>query len=68
MFDPLVITVIVCFCANSLMAEGGRAVWAFARDGGLPFSGVLRKVEQRKKVPVFAILFTMVVQMAFNSI
>lgn len=26
------ITVIVIFCANSLMAEGGRAVWAFARD------------------------------------
>ncbi|KAF2104499.1 GABA permease [Rhizodiscina lignyota] len=62
------ITVIVIFCANSLMAEGGRAVWAFARDGGLPFSSILKKVEKKRQVPVYAILFTMVVQMAFNSI
>jgi choline transport protein len=62
------IVVIVLFCANSLMAEGGRAVWAFARDGGLPFSGTLRKVEKRRKVPVNAVLVTLGTQMAFNSI
>ena len=62
------ITVIVLVCANSLMAEGSRSVFAFARDRGLPFSTVLSKVESKKRVPIYAILLSFVVQMAFNSI
>jgi choline transport protein len=62
------ITVIVLFCANSLMAEGSRSVFAFARDKGLPFSAWLSKVESRRRIPLFAILATAVVQIAFNSI
>jgi choline transport protein len=62
------IVVIVLVCANSLMAEGSRSVFAFARDRGLPFSGVLSKVEAKKQVPVNAILLTAIVQIAFNSI
>lgn len=62
------ISVIVLVCANSLMAEGSRAVYAFARDHGLPFSQTLSKVSDSKKVPVHAIMLTCVVQMAFNSI
>jgi amino acid transporter len=62
------ITVIVIVCANSLMAEGSRAVFAFARDRGLPFSSVFSRVESKSKVPVYAILLTTVVQIAFNSI
>jgi len=62
------IAVIVLFCANSLMAEGSRAVFAFARDRGLPFSGLLSKVEKRRQIPVYAVLLTLVVQIAFNSI
>ncbi|KAF2803345.1 GABA permease [Mytilinidion resinicola] len=62
------IAVIVLFCANSLMAEGSRAVYAFARDRGLPFSSILSKVEKKRQVPVFAILFTCLIQIAFNSI
>lgn len=62
------ITVIVLVCANSLMAEGSRSVFAFARDRGLPFSTLLSKVESKKKVPIYAILLTFVVQLAFNSI
>ncbi|OCK85268.1 GABA permease [Lepidopterella palustris CBS 459.81] len=62
------IAVIVLFCANSLMAEGSRAVYAFARDRGLPFSGLFSKVEKKRHVPVYAILLTCVVQIAFNSI
>ena len=50
------------------MAEGSRAVFAFARDRGLPFSGLLSKVEKRRQIPVYAILLTLVVQIAFNSI
>jgi len=62
------IVVIALVCANSLMAEGSRAVYAFARDHGLPFSQTLSKVSEKKQVPVFAILLTCVVQMTFNSI
>lgn len=61
------IAVIATVCANSLMAEGSRAVYAFARDNGLPFSETLSKVSSRS-VPVYAVILTAVVQMAFNSI
>lgn len=61
------ISIIAIVCANSLMAEGSRAVYAFARDNGLPFSEVLSKVSSRS-VPVYAVLLTAIVQMAFNSI
>ncbi|KAF1915841.1 GABA permease [Ampelomyces quisqualis] len=61
------ITVIAIFSANSLMAEGSRAVYAFARDNGLPFSAQISKVSSRS-VPVNAVILTAVVQMAFNSI
>ena len=61
------ISVICLVASNSLMAEGSRSVYAFARDQGLPFSDLLSKVSSRR-VPVYAILLTGVVQMAFNSI
>lgn len=61
------IAIICVVCSNSLMAEGSRAVYAFSRDNGLPFSNVLSKVSSRS-VPVNALILTMVVQMAFNSI
>jgi len=61
------IAIIATVCANSLMAEGSRAVYAFSRDNGLPFSNVLSKVSSRS-VPVNAVILTAVVQMAFNSI
>ncbi|KAF2264196.1 GABA permease [Lojkania enalia] len=62
------IAVIALVCANSLMAEGSRAVFAFARDHGLPFSGTISKVSKSKQVPIYAILVTALVQAAFNSI
>ena len=55
-------------CANALTAEGGRAVYAFARDRGLPFSDIWSKVDAKKQVPVFAILLTTLVQLALDSI
>ncbi|KAF2714377.1 GABA permease [Pleomassaria siparia CBS 279.74] len=61
------ISVIVLVAANSLMAEGSRAVFAFARDNGLPFSGIFSKVSANKS-PINAVILTAVVQMAFNSI
>ncbi|KAL1627754.1 hypothetical protein SLS54_002020 [Diplodia seriata] len=62
------ITVIGLVCANSLVAEGGRAVYAFARDGGLPCAGALGRVHDKLHVPVAAIVLTGVTQAAFDSI
>ncbi|KAI7526194.1 putative GABA permease, partial [Hortaea werneckii] len=54
--------------SNALTAEGGRAVYAFARDHGLPFSGILSRVEKKKQIPVYALCLTVLVQIALNSI
>lgn len=62
------ISVIVIVAGLNLLVEGSRAVYAFARDHGLPFSRLFSKVESKRKVPVNAVLLTMVVQLALNSI
>ena len=62
------IAVIATVCALFLMAEGSRALYAFARDHGLPFSKIWRKVDGKRQVPVFAVLLACLVQMALNSI
>ena len=64
----VIIIVIVIGAGNGLTAEGGRAVYAFARDHGLPFSNVWSKVDKRKQVPVIALCLTVLVQIAMNSI
>ena len=67
-FLSSMIVVIVLVCANALMAEGSRSLYAFARDQGLPFSKVFSKVDSDLKVPIYAILLACVVQFALNSI
>ncbi|KAL4804285.1 GABA permease [Aspergillus unguis] len=67
-FMASMIAVIVLVCAVSLLAEGSRSLFAFARDNGLPFSGVLSKVMGKRHIPLYAILATVLVQVAFNSI
>ena len=67
-FLSSLIVVIVLGSANSLLAEGSRSLFAFARDRGLPFSHVFSKVEPRKQIPVAAILLACGVQMVLNSI
>jgi choline transport protein len=62
------IVIIDIACANALLAEGSRSLYAFARDRGLPFSSAISKIEPKHQVPVVAILLGTVVQMAFNSI
>ncbi|EAW11652.1 putative GABA permease [Aspergillus clavatus NRRL 1] len=62
------IAVIVLVAGNNLLAEGSRAVYAFARDHGLPFSETLAKVHPTRHVPVNAILLTLAVQLALDAI
>ncbi|KAL1967170.1 hypothetical protein VTN77DRAFT_3461 [Rasamsonia byssochlamydoides] len=67
-FLASMVAVIVITAGNSLLAEGSRAVYAFARDNGLPFSKALSKVESKRHVPVNAVLLTLVVQLALDAI
>ncbi|CAI7571281.1 unnamed protein product [Penicillium manginii] len=62
------IAVIVIVAGNNILAEGSRSVYAFARDNGLPFSTFFSKVESKSQVPVNAVLLTLVVQLALDSI
>ncbi|KAI5860925.1 amino acid/polyamine transporter I [Durotheca rogersii] len=48
----------VTFAATLLMTTSSRMSYAFARDGGLPFSGVLARVHGRLDVPLNALLWT----------
>lgn len=64
-----VLFIVICLGAgNALTAEGGRAVFAFARDRGLPFSDVWSQVEKKRFVPVYALCLTVAVQLALDSI
>lgn len=67
-FMVSMIVVIMFVSTISLVADGSRSLYAFARDQGLPFSGTLSKVDRKKHIPIYAIVVTVVVQMAFNSI
>lgn len=67
-FLAFLITVIVMFAANSLMAEGSRSIYAFARDNGLPFSNIFSRVNKKSSVPIYAILLCTLVQVILNSI
>ncbi len=67
-FLSSLIVVIVLVCANALIAEGSRSLFAFARDHGLPFSELFATVESKRQVPVYAILLACAVQLALNSI
>jgi len=58
--DVLVIGLIVAnyLCALAALTSTSRMVYAFARDNGLPFSGVLKAVSPRYRTPVPAIWCT----------
>ena len=51
-----------------LCAQSSRLAFAFARDGGVPFSKFFAKVDKKSQVPVNAIILTVAVNMAFMSI
>lgn len=46
-------------------------LWAFSRDGAVPFSGFFHKVDQRTKVPLNAVwgmaLFAAILGCDFNA-
>lgn len=61
---------LVCllFAAISIMTTSSRMTYAFARDGGLPFSKFFARVHPKLDVPLEALGFTVVVVVVFGCI
>jgi amino acid transporter len=55
--DALIVVIVVSnyLCALAGLTSTSRMMFAFARDGGLPFSSALRKVSPTHRTPVNAI-------------
>jgi choline transport protein len=56
------------FAACAIMTTSSRMTYAFARDGGLPFSRVFAKVNTRLDVPLNALYLTVVLVIIFGCI
>ena len=64
----ILITIIALVSLAFLMAQSSRVVFSFARDRGLPFSGIISRVHPTLHVPVYAILTVLIINMALMSI
>jgi amino acid transporter len=65
--DCLLLVIIFAFfsCGSSIQGAGSRLVFSYARDGALPASGWLSRVNQRFKTPVNALLMGAVITVLF---
>lgn len=61
---------LVCllFATIGIMSTSSRMTYAFARDGGLPFSRVFAKIPPKLDTPVNALLLTSVLVVIFGCI
>lgn len=57
MAKGLLVVVIIAqlFCGNAETAAASRMVYAFSRDGALPFSSTWRRVSHRTRTPIAAV-------------
>ncbi|MBI1841214.1 MAG: amino acid permease, partial [Verrucomicrobia bacterium] len=54
-------------CGLAALTSASRMTYAFARDGGLPFSGPLSRVHAKTKSPSVAVWFTALSGVAFTT-
>jgi len=57
----LVVIVAQLFCGNAETAAASRMVYAFSRDGALPFSSTWRRVSDRTRTPIAAVWLSVAV-------
>ncbi|WP_406011617.1 amino acid permease [Streptomyces sp. NBC_00637] len=57
----LVVIIAQIFCANAGMTSASRMIFAFSRDGALPFARKLRRTSLRTKTPVNAVWLAAIV-------
>ncbi|KAJ0130281.1 hypothetical protein HZ326_26614 [Fusarium oxysporum f. sp. albedinis] len=50
------ITVMACLSTVPLLTAAARIMWAFARDGGLPFAERIASVDKRRQIPTVSIV------------
>lgn len=55
-------------CALAAVTSTSRMIYAFARDGGLPFSGLLSSVSPTYRTPVAAIWFSAVMAVVLTAV
>lgn len=67
-FLSSMITIVVIIAGTNLLAEGCRAVYAFSRDHGLPFSKFLAKFDAKHQMPIRALFLCLAVQLGLDSI
>ncbi|MDR3516490.1 MAG: amino acid permease [Azospirillaceae bacterium] len=53
-------------CGLATVTSASRMVFAFARDGGLPFSSSLRKIHPIYRTPVFALWMVVILAILFT--
>ena len=65
--DVLLLLIIFAFfsCGSSIQGAGSRLAFSYARDGALPGSGWISRVNQRFKTPVNALLMGAVITLLF---
>ena len=62
------VTVISLISLCFLATQSSRVIFAFARDGGLPFSKVISRIDPKTHTPNVAILLVLVVNVALLAI
>ncbi|TGZ76185.1 amino acid permease [Ascodesmis nigricans] len=63
---PLLVLGIICGTACTTAAS--RCTWAFARDGAIPGSQLWKRVDEKRDVPVNAMMLSMIVQIVLGVI
>ena len=62
------LAVLALLCGIGCTTAVSRSVWAFARDGGIPYSKKWRKVNPSLNVPFNAMMLGMVIEIALGLI
>ncbi|MCJ1452316.1 hypothetical protein MMC28_002658 [Mycoblastus sanguinarius] len=58
-----IVTVTQIFATVGILATASRMLWAFAREGGLPFSSYIARVDQHTYLPLYAIGVTTIINL-----
>jgi amino acid transporter len=64
----LILILIATAASAAGMTSTSRTLWAFARDGAIPFSHYFSKVSEKKEIPVRAVAVTLLLQLLLGFI
>ena len=64
----LPLCVLALLCGIGCTTAVSRSIWAFARDGGIPWSNLWRVVDKKMNVPFNAMMLGMVIEIALGLI